>query len=138
MNPDTLFYYVIVPTIKIAIVMAILPLFVAAATLAERKVIAFMQVRLGPMRVGYKGCLQPIADVAKLFLKEDINPTHANRMVFVLAPILCVIPAFLAMVVFPFGPEVPDWAAKWYFSPLKWIAEKIGADTAKPLTMVIT
>src|SRR6185295_4072306 len=71
-----------------------------------RKVIAFMQVRLGPMRVGPQGLLQPIADGLKLMLKEDIVPNRADRVIFTLAPIMTLIPAFIVFVVIPFGPTV--------------------------------
>ena len=98
--------YVLIPLIKIAVILAILPLLVAALTLAERKIIAFMQVRLGPMRVGPWGLLQPIADPIKLLLKEDIIPERADRWIFVLAPIITLIPAFIVYAVIPFGPTV--------------------------------
>src|SRR5262249_52824702 len=71
-----------------------------------RKIIAFMQVRLGPMRVGPYGLLQMIADPLKLLLKEDIIPTRADHWVFILAPVICLIPAFIALAVIPIGPTI--------------------------------
>ncbi|MBI5197259.1 MAG: NADH-quinone oxidoreductase subunit NuoH [Nitrospirae bacterium] len=78
----------------------------AYLTYAERKIIGHMQVRLGPMRTGWHGILQPIADGLKLFFKEDIIPTQADKPVFILAPFMALIPAFAGFVVVPFGPEV--------------------------------
>src|SRR3989442_7019203 len=98
--------YVLIPLIKIGLILAILPLLVAALTLAERKIIAFMQVRLGPMRVGPWGLLQPIADPIKLLLKEDIIPERADRWIFTLAPVICLIPAFIVLAVIPIGATV--------------------------------
>ena len=74
-------------------------------TLLERKVIAWAQSRLGPMRVGPYGVLQAIADPIKLILKEDITPARADRMLFTLAPILSLVPALLVFSVVPFGGD---------------------------------
>ena len=88
----------------IKIVAIVLPLMISIAylTLAERKVIGFMQVRIGPNRVGYFGLLQPLADGIKLLFKEIILPTAANKGLFFLGPILTIAPAFAAWAVIPF------------------------------------
>src|SRR5213593_1637803 len=100
---DTLIIWVLVPILKIAVLLNVLLLIVAYLTLLERKVIAFMQVRLGPRRVGPHGFLQPIADVLKLLIKEDIVPEKADRIVFALAPALALGPAIIAFAVIPFS-----------------------------------
>src|SRR3989344_5001413 len=87
---------------KIFLIVVPLVLAVAYLTYAERKIIGYMQVRIGPNRVGPRGWLQPIADVVKLLLKEIIVPTRANRFLFVLAPILAFAPALAAWAVIPF------------------------------------
>jgi len=87
---------------KIVVIMAPLMLGVAYFTYAERKIIGYMQVRLGPNRVGPKGWLQPIADAVKLMFKEIIIPTGANKFLFVIAPMLSLGPALAAWAVFPF------------------------------------
>src|SRR3989442_13594929 len=74
--------------------------------LLERKVIAWAQSRLGPMRVGPHGILQPIADAVKLMIKEDITPVRADKWVFTAAPIISMVPALIVYAVIPFGPKV--------------------------------
>src|SRR5437870_5615917 len=99
--------YVIWPCIQIGLVVTIVALWVAYATYLERKISAFMQARLGPMRVGPWGLLQPIADGLKLLTKEDFIPENADRWIFFFAPYIAVAAAFIVFVVVPFGP---DWA----------------------------
>ena len=91
----------------IKIVAIVLPLMgcVAYLTLWERKMIGWMHVRLGPNRVGPAGLLQPIADALKLLLKEIIVPAKANKGLFVLAPVMTIMPALAAWAVVPFGPD---------------------------------
>jgi NADH-quinone oxidoreductase subunit H len=86
------------------IILIVLPLLLGVAylTFAERKVIGYMQVRIGPNRVGPRGWLQPIADVLKLVLKEVIIPSGANRVLYLAAPILTLAPALAAWAVVPF------------------------------------
>ena len=95
-------YTIIVILLKIAVVVGVTMLHVAYATYFERKVIGHMQVRLGPMRVGPHGLLQPIADGIKLFFKEDIIPAEADKTVFKIAPIVPVFAALSALAVIPF------------------------------------
>jgi NADH-quinone oxidoreductase subunit H len=93
--------------ILIKIVAVTLPLMgcVAYLTLWERKMIGWMHVRLGPNRVGPAGLLQPIADALKLLMKEIVVPAKANKALFVLAPVMTIMPALAAWSVVPFGPE---------------------------------
>lgn len=91
--------------LKIVVLLAPLMGAVAYLTLWERKLLAFMQVRLGPNRVGPMGLLQPIADAVKLLTKEIIQPSAAAKGLFVLGPIMAIMPALAAWVAVPFGPE---------------------------------
>ena len=92
--------------LKLVAVLGVTILMVAYATWLERKVIGHMQTRLGPMRTGWHGLLQPIADGVKLFFKEDIIPSQASKVPFLLAPMMILIPALITVAVIPFGPDV--------------------------------
>ncbi|MGA1846404.1 NADH-quinone oxidoreductase subunit NuoH [Deferribacter abyssi] len=96
---------IILTVIKILIVITVLLLSVAYMTWAERKVIGHMQVRLGPTHVGWKGLLQPIADGLKLLMKEDIVPDMVDKPVYIIAPLLSLIPALSAFAVIPFADK---------------------------------
>jgi len=91
---------------QIAAVTGIVIVTVLLLTLAERKVLGWMQDRMGPMEVGPYGILQPFADAIKLFFKEDLVPAGANKFLFTMAPILALIPALIGFAVIPWGPNV--------------------------------
>ena len=90
--------------LQILLVTIVVILCVAYTTLAERKVIGWMQLRIGPNRVGPYGLLQPFADVFKLLMKEILVPASADRFLFLLAPIISLVPAFAAWAVVSFNP----------------------------------
>jgi len=91
---------------QIAAEMMIVVITIATMTYFERKVLSWMQDRMGPMEVGPYGILQPVADGIKLFFKEDIVPAGANKALFTLAPILTVVTALIGFAVIPFGPNM--------------------------------
>ena len=96
----------VIPLLKIVIVLNATLVAVTYMVLLERKVIAWAQSRLGPMRVGPYGVLQPIADAIKLMIKEDITPVRADKWVFTAAPIISMVPALIVYAVIPFGPTI--------------------------------
>lgn len=103
-------------TLKVLAVFVVLVLLVLFSIWAERRVVARMQFRLGPNRVGPFGLLQSLMDGLKLALKEDIIPKNASKAVFLLAPVISVTTAFMAMAVIPFGPMVSIFG---YLTPLQ-------------------
>jgi NADH-quinone oxidoreductase subunit H len=108
--------------IKVVVLVAVVPAIVGfVIVLAERRLMGFMQARLGPNRVGPKGLLQGVADLVKLVTKEDITPEQAEKAVYFLAPVLAVIPALTALAVIPFGPNVRIGRVK---TPL-WVAADV-------------
>jgi NADH-quinone oxidoreductase subunit H len=93
--------------IKVVLLVALVPAIIGfVIVLAERRFMGFMQVRLGPNRVGPKGTLQGLADLLKLVTKEDLTPARAEAAVYFLAPVLAVIPALTALALIPFGPSL--------------------------------
>jgi len=102
-NPD--FQFVFWALVKILVILQVVLGVVSYMIYAERKIAGHMQARTGPNRVGPLGLLQPIADVAKLFFKEEFIPAGANVVVFHLAPVLAVVPALVSLSVVPIGPN---------------------------------
>ncbi len=98
--------FFVLTLLKAGIVAAVLLTTLAYLQWVERKVIAHIQLRMGPSRVGPHGLLQPLADVVKLLTKEDLLPPHVNRFFYLLAPILAVALALTSISVIPFGPKI--------------------------------
>ena len=97
---------IILKFVAITVAFVVVLLVVAYTVLAERRVLGFIQGRLGPNRVGYGGVLQPFADLLKFILKEDIVPDKSTRFVYFLAPVIATMAALMTMIVYPFGPEI--------------------------------
>jgi len=98
--------FAIITLVKIAVVLVVFLLLIAYLTWLERKLLGHFQVRLGPMRVGPHGLLQPIADGVKLLFKEDIVPANVHKFIYNLAPLLTFIPTLIIVAVIPFGSKV--------------------------------
>jgi NADH-quinone oxidoreductase subunit H len=102
------FPFILGSLIKVAIFWIFIMLTVAYTVYAERRVLAVIQNRLGPNRVGWQGLLQPFADLLKFIFKEDIIPLAVNKWLYVMAPVIALVPAMMVLIVYPFGPsDVP-------------------------------
>ncbi|OFV81898.1 MAG: NADH-quinone oxidoreductase subunit H [Acidobacteria bacterium RBG_13_68_16] len=97
--------FLLVPLVKIIVILLVVILMAAYLSYFERKILAYMQIRIGPNRVGPRGWLQPIADALKLFVKEDIVPSRAEKLVYMIAPALITAPALVVFSVIPFGAD---------------------------------
>ena len=100
------YIYAVGLIVAMTIVFLTIMLLVAFTVLAERRVLAFIQGRIGPNRVGFGGVLQPFADFIKTMMKEDLVPDQSTRFVFLLAPMIAVVTAIMTLIVYPFGPTV--------------------------------
>ena len=98
--------YVGLKMLGINIAFVVVLLIVAYTVLAERRILALIQGRLGPNRVGYGGILQPFADLLKFIFKEEIVPDKATKFVYFLAPMIAIVGALMTIIVYPFGPEM--------------------------------
>src|SRR5438132_11995939 len=98
--------HLILVLVGIIIAFTVVMTMVAYTVLAERRVLGFIQGRLGPNRVGPQGLLQPLADLLKFIFKEDIVPDKSTRFVYFLVPVIVTTAAFIVLVVYPFGLAV--------------------------------
>ncbi|MEP7075908.1 MAG: NADH-quinone oxidoreductase subunit NuoH [Acidobacteriota bacterium] len=109
----------IVSLVAVIVAFQMVLMIVAYTVLAERKVLGWIQGRIGPNRVGPWGVLQPFADLLKFIFKEDVVPDKSTKFVYFLAPLVALTCALMPMVVYPFGPRLAD--------PLTWIAPKLNS-----------
>ncbi|MBE9550488.1 MAG: NADH-quinone oxidoreductase subunit NuoH [Proteobacteria bacterium] len=104
--------YLIIPVIKLIVIFSVFLFIAAYTTYLERKLLGHMQMRYGPMRVGFHGLLQPVADGIKNLFKEDLIPENADKTVFVLAPAISITAAIILLSVIPFGPPITIFGRK--------------------------
>ena len=127
MTPSPLVQELILAAVKVAVIIGALQGLFSLMTWIERRVLAFMQFRLGPNRTGPFGILQPVADGIKLFFKEEVMPAAANKWAFLAAPVVAVTTSFLAVAVLPYGPPftlprlefLPSWLS-WLWPEWLW------------------
>ena len=124
--------YFLLSALKAAVVLAALLTTLAYLQWVERKVIAHIQLRIGPYRVGPHGLFQPLADVIKLFTKEDIIPAHVNKFFYLLAPFLAITLSLISISIIPFGPNIEVFGIA---TPLQLadLTGSISRNTASPL-----
>src|SRR3954451_8095608 len=98
--------HLILLMVGILVAFTVVMTLVAYTVLAERRILGFIQGRLGPNRVGYGGMLQPFADLLKFIFKEDIVPDKSTKFIYFLAPIIVTTTALMTIIVYPFGPTI--------------------------------
>lgn len=129
--------YILGSLIKIALFWVFIMITVAYMVYAERRVLAVIQNRLGPNRVGWQGLLQPFADLIKFIFKEDIIPLSVNRALYLLAPVVVLVPAMMVLIVYPFGPSsVPLPGGETLSNIVNTFGNSLGFDWALDLRRI--
>ena len=129
--------YVLGSLIKIVLFWIFIMLTVAYMVYAERRVLAVIQNRLGPNRVGWQGLLQPFADLIKFIFKEDIIPLAVNKGLYLMAPVVVLVPAMMVLIVYPFGPRsVPLPGGAALSNALNSLGTSMGYDWGLDLTRI--
>jgi NADH-quinone oxidoreductase subunit H len=128
--------YVGLKMLGINIAFVVVLMIVAYTVLAERRILALIQGRLGPNRVGYGGILQPFADLLKFIFKEEIVPDKATKFVYFLAPFIAITGALMTIIVYPFGPEISLSFIATILGKIPFIGAYIGPPAAQQLASV--
>lgn len=128
--------HAIAKLIGINIAFVVVLMIVAYTVLAERRILALIQGRLGPNRVGYGGILQPFADLLKFIFKEEIVPDKATRFIYLLAPIIAIMAALMTIIVYPFGPPVSLSFIGTALGWIPWLGPRVGPPLVEYLASV--